>query len=59
MGVKPSQLGLAWLLAHKPNILLIPGTANLLHLEENIASASISFDKDVLAELNANYAKAV
>ncbi len=59
MGVKPSQLGLAWLLAHKPNILLIPGTASLFHLEEDIASASISFDKDVLAELDANYAKAL
>jgi diketogulonate reductase-like aldo/keto reductase len=51
--------GLAWLLAHKPNILLIPGTANLVHLEENIASASILFDKDVLTELDANYAKAI
>ena len=59
MGVKPSQLGLAWLLAHKPNILVIPGTANLFHLEENIASASISVDKDVLAELDANYAKVI
>jgi pyridoxine 4-dehydrogenase len=59
MGVKTSQLGLAWLLAHKPNILLIPGTASVSHLEENIASASISLDEDVLAELDANYTKAV
>ena len=58
MGVEPSQLGLAWLLAHKPNILLIPGTSSLLHLEENVAAASIAFDRDVLAELDANDAKA-
>jgi pyridoxine 4-dehydrogenase len=56
MAVTPSQLGLAWLLAHKPNILLIPGTASLSHLEENVASASISLDADTLAELDAIYA---
>ncbi len=59
LGVTSSQLGLAWLLAHKPNILLIPGTASLGHLEENIASASISLDSDVLADLDAEYADAI
>lgn len=53
LGVEPSQVGLAWLLAHAPNILLIPGTTSLSHLEENIASASISLDEDALAELDA------
>ncbi|WP_035865679.1 aldo/keto reductase, partial [Cryptosporangium arvum] len=33
----PSQYGLAWLLYHAPNVLLIPGTASVAHLEENIA----------------------
>ncbi|GAA0232593.1 aldo/keto reductase [Cryptosporangium japonicum] len=32
----PSQYGLAWLLHHAPNILLIPGTASRTHLEENL-----------------------
>lgn len=53
MGVTPSQLSLAWLLAHRPNILLIPGTANARHLEENIASASIVLDEDAIAALDA------
>lgn len=53
MGVTPSQLGLAWLLAHRPNILLIPGTASARHLEENIASASIVLDEDAIAALDA------
>jgi len=53
MGVTPAQIGLAWLLAHRPNILLIPGTASRSHLEENIASASIVFDDATLAELDA------
>jgi pyridoxine 4-dehydrogenase len=56
MAIKPSQLGLVWLLAHKANILLIPGTASMAHLEENIASTSISLDDDTLAELDAIHA---
>ncbi len=41
LGVTPSQLGLAWLLQHSPNTLLIPGTINNEHLEENLASGSV------------------
>ena len=37
----PAQVGLAWLLAHDPNILLIPGTSSLAHLEQNLAVASV------------------
>src|ERR1700741_2269807 len=36
LGVSPSQVGLAWLLAHAPNTLLIPGTRSIAHLEENL-----------------------
>lgn len=32
-----AQIGLAWLLAHAPNTLLIPGTRSITHLEENLA----------------------
>jgi aryl-alcohol dehydrogenase-like predicted oxidoreductase len=32
LGVTPSQVGLAWLLQHAPNILLIPGTSSIGHL---------------------------
>ena len=53
MAVTPSQLGLAWLLEHQPNILLIPGTTSMSHLQENIASASLSFGADVLLALDA------
>jgi aryl-alcohol dehydrogenase-like predicted oxidoreductase len=53
MGATPSQLGLAWLLARSPNILLIPGTTNPAHLEENVASASLSLSVAILAELDA------
>ncbi|MEO6570767.1 MAG: oxidoreductase, partial [Ilumatobacteraceae bacterium] len=36
-GVTPAQVGLAWLLAHNPSILLIPGTSSVAHLEQNVA----------------------
>jgi aryl-alcohol dehydrogenase-like predicted oxidoreductase len=52
MAVTPSQLGLAWLLEHRPNILLIPGTTSVPHLQENIASASLSLGGNVLSALD-------
>lgn len=39
--ITPSQLGLTWLLADAPDMLLIPGTADRQHLEENVVAASI------------------
>jgi pyridoxine 4-dehydrogenase len=40
-GVTPSQMGLAWLLHHAPNVLLVPGTASAPHLDENLAVGTI------------------
>lgn len=53
LGVAPAQVGLAWLLAHRDNILLIPGTSRLAHLEENMAVAGISLSAADVAELEA------
>src|SRR6202008_1089636 len=36
-----------------PNVLLIPGTSSLRHLEENIAAADIEFDDDTRRQLGA------
>ncbi|WP_328580928.1 aldo/keto reductase [Streptomyces sp. NBC_00370] len=49
----PSQIGLAWLLRHAPNTLLIAGTADAGHLEQNIAAGSVELDDATLAELDA------
>lgn len=46
------QLALAWLLHHAENILLIPGTSSVAHLEENIAAATISLSPEEMQELN-------
>ncbi|BCJ47291.1 oxidoreductase [Actinoplanes ianthinogenes] len=40
-GYTPAQIGLAWLLHRAPNVLLIPGTATLSHLEANMAVADV------------------
>jgi pyridoxine 4-dehydrogenase len=53
LGVTPAQVGLAWLLAHTPNTLLIPGTRSIPHLEENIGAAAITLSTDTLARLEA------
>lgn len=53
LGVTASQVGLAWLLHRAPNVLLIPGTASIGHLEENTAVGDIEFSRDQLAALDA------
>jgi pyridoxine 4-dehydrogenase len=53
VGCTPAQVGLAWLLHHDPRILLIPGTASIAHLEENMAVARVELDPATAASLNA------
>ncbi|MDX3074005.1 aldo/keto reductase [Streptomyces sp. NPDC088354] len=53
LGATPAQVGLAWLLHHAPNVLLIPGTANAEHLEANIAAGAVVLDHATLASLDA------
>jgi pyridoxine 4-dehydrogenase len=44
LGRTPAQIALAWLLSYRPNILLIPGTSSVSHLEENMAVGDIELD---------------
>lgn len=53
LGCTPSQVGLAWLLRHTPNLLLIPGTADVAHLEANTAAGAIAIDDATAASLDA------
>jgi aryl-alcohol dehydrogenase-like predicted oxidoreductase len=52
----PAQIALAWMLAVAPNILLIPGTSSVQHLEENMAVADIELDEDTVRQLSAGTA---
>ncbi len=52
LNATPMQVALAWLLQRAPNILLIPGTSSLAHLEQNIAAADLKLPDDAVAELD-------
>ncbi|AXK84256.1 MULTISPECIES: aldo/keto reductase [Nocardia] len=52
-GATPAQIGLAWLLHRAPNVLIIPGTTSIAHLEQNVAAGSITLDADQIARLDA------
>jgi aryl-alcohol dehydrogenase-like predicted oxidoreductase len=47
----PAQVALAWLLARSPNMLPIPGTGSIEHLEENVKAASLSLSAQDVALL--------
>jgi aryl-alcohol dehydrogenase-like predicted oxidoreductase len=47
----PAQIALAWLRARSPQMVLIPGTSSVAHLEENIASVNIKLSNEELKEL--------
>jgi pyridoxine 4-dehydrogenase len=51
IGASPAQVGLAWLLAHRDNVLLIPGTSSVEHLEENMKVATVNLSADDVVEL--------
>jgi pyridoxine 4-dehydrogenase len=52
-GAAPGQLAIAWLLAHSPVMLPIPGTGSVEHLEENVAAASIELAPEEVERLEA------
>jgi len=53
LGHTPAQVALAWTLSVAPNVLLIPGTSSVPHLEENMNVASIELDGDTRQQLSA------
>ena len=52
LGASPLQIALAWLLRRAANVLLIPGTASLAHLRENLAAADLDLPAEALASLD-------
>jgi pyridoxine 4-dehydrogenase len=56
IGALPAQVGLAWLLAHRDNILLIPGTSRVAHLEQNLAAGEVVLSAVDIAELEGTVA---
>jgi pyridoxine 4-dehydrogenase len=48
----PIQVALAWLLQRAPNLLLIPGTSSVAHLQENLAASELVITPELLALLD-------
>jgi pyridoxine 4-dehydrogenase len=53
-GADARQIVLAWLLARSPQILPIPGTGTVAHVEANVAAASIRLSPEEVAAISAS-----
>jgi pyridoxine 4-dehydrogenase len=51
LAASPAQVALAWLLQRSPNIVPIPGTSTVRHLEENIAAAQVLLPDAAMRDL--------
>lgn len=51
LNTSPLLVALAWLLQRAPNLLLIPGTSSVAHLQENLTASDVLITPDMLAEL--------
>ena len=52
LGATPGQIALAWLLSRGPNVVVIPGTTSIEHLEENVGAGAIEMTQEDLAALD-------
>lgn len=52
--VSTHQVGLAWLLRRSPNMLVIPGSGDPAHVEDNVAAAGLTLTEADLAELSSS-----
>jgi len=53
LGISRAQVALRWLLDVAPNVLLIPGTASLAHLKDNLAAEDAFLDDQASRDLDA------
>ncbi|GGP56994.1 oxidoreductase [Saccharothrix coeruleofusca] len=51
-GATERQVALAWLLQRSPNVLLIPGTSSVRHLEENLLARELRLSDQDLTQLD-------
>jgi aryl-alcohol dehydrogenase-like predicted oxidoreductase len=51
LGVRPSQVALAWVLSRGDDVVPIPGTRQVQRLEENVRAVDVQLDDPVIARL--------
>jgi aryl-alcohol dehydrogenase-like predicted oxidoreductase len=56
-GCTPAQLALAWLLARGPDIIPIPGTTRLDHLQDNAGADGVTLPAGAITRLEAIFAR--
>jgi aryl-alcohol dehydrogenase-like predicted oxidoreductase len=59
LGIAPSQLALAWVLAQGEDIVPIPGTKRRKFLEENAAAVNVDLPAGLIEELNQLFQPAI
>lgn len=52
----PAQLSLAWVLHRGGNLVAIPGTTSLAHLEENLGATGVRLNGEAMARIDAMFA---
>lgn len=52
-GCTPAQLSLAWVLAKGEDMVPIPGTRSIAHLEENLRAVDVPLNEDMIARIEA------
>lgn len=52
-GFTLTQLAIGWLLARAPHLVVLPGSARIEHMEEDLAAGNVVLDSAVIAELEA------
>jgi aryl-alcohol dehydrogenase-like predicted oxidoreductase len=53
LGVTPAQLALAWVLSRGRDVVPIPGTTKVAHLEQNVGAVDVRLEPEHLARLEA------
>jgi aryl-alcohol dehydrogenase-like predicted oxidoreductase len=56
-GCTPAQLALAWVLAKGEDIVPIPGTRSIAHLEEDLKALDVTLDAELVARVDALFAR--
>ena len=56
LGRTPAQLAIGWVLAQGQNIVVLPGTRNIAHLDEDVSAATLGLSADMIERIDTIFA---